>query len=238
MVLKTGCSQVILSINVVYHISGTLAGLYTSITAVGLSWEVRRMKKRDFFVIISIVVLPYCSLLCTFGIAGIPEALSTKAGLGGLAHFDASPRRQSSDTTPYKVGEERSHAENKPFLLSVDKAVFACSEAACDNYYRQCGLDIDYTLYSEQARTAVREAVVSCRAKIVYQTKGGYRLNSEAGPETSRHTLKDKPEYSAQVSLHFHFSEYERVIEVQLDKIQCRVHSGDYVSRVREALID
>lgn len=227
------------------------------------------MRKRVFFVIISIVVLPFCSLLCTFGSAGIPEALSTMAtvqvpadfvdddklkqlqedrcGLQGcsasnsslslLAHFDASPWRQRSDTAPHKLGEERPDAQIKPFLLSVDKAVFACSEAACDHYYRRCGLDIDYTLFS-QAGTAVSEAVISCRAKIIYQTKTGYRLNSEAGPESSRHALIDTAEYSSQLSLHFHFSEYEQVIEVQLDKIECRVHPGNYVSRVTETFID
>ena len=227
------------------------------------------MRKRVFFVIISIVVLPFCALLCTFGSAGIPEALSTMAtvqvpadfngdgklkqlqkdrgtlqgcdasnsSISLLAHFHASPRRQRPDRAPHEVGEERPDAQKKPFLVSVDRAVFACSEAACDHYYRQCGLDIDYTLYS-QAGTAVSEAVISCRAKIVYQTKTGYRLNSEAGPETSRHALINTAEYSSQLSLHFHFSEYEQVIEAQLDKIECRVHPGDYVSRVTEAFID
>lgn len=224
------------------------------------------MKKRVSIAIASIVVLPFCSLLYTFGIAGIPKPPSTmvemvatdgfadeigreqlpstrrspiqiiqgfsKNTLPLFAHFDASPWRQRLNTAPYEAGEEIPFSQKKEFLLSVDNAVFTCSEDACDHYYRQCGLEIDYTLYSEQVRTAASEAVIICRARIVYETEGGYHLNSEAGPETCHHTLKHNAEYSSQLSLHFHFSEYEQVTEVQLDKFECRVHPGDYVSRV------
>jgi hypothetical protein len=224
------------------------------------------MKKRVSIAIASIFVFPFCSLLYTFGIAGVPKPPATIAEIPApagfadeigwkqlpstcrshsqfmqgsskhsmplFAHLDASPWRQRLNTAPYEAGEDIPFSQKKEFLLSVDKAVFSCSEDACDHYYRQCGLEIDYTLYSEQVRTAASEAMIICRARIVYQTEGGYHLNSEAGPETCHHTLKDNAEYSSQLSLHFHFSEYEQVTEVQLDKFECRVHPGDYVSRV------
>ena len=171
------------------------------------------MKKRVSIAIASIVVLPFCSLLYTFGIAGIPKPPSTmvempatagfadeigrkqlpstcqshiqfmqdslKQSMPLFAHFDPSPWRQRLDTAPYEAGEDIFLSQKKEFLLSVDNAVFSCSEDACDHYYRQCGLEIDYTLYSEQVRTAGSEAVIICRARIVYETEGGYHLNSQ-----------------------------------------------------------
>lgn len=152
-----------------------------------------------------------------------------------LAHFEAPPWRQRLDTAPYEAGENSPFSQKKEFLLSLDNVVFTCggNGNACDHYYRQCALEIDYTLYSEKVRIATNEAVISCRASIVYQTEGGCRLNSEAGPERHHHhTLKYTAEYSSKLSLHFHFSKYEQVTEAQLDRLECRVHPGDYVSRV------
>jgi len=155
-----------------------------------------------------------------------------------IAHVDSSHWRQRSDTRSFDAGDDAPYSQPKKFLLSVDNAVFSCREDACDNYYRECGLDIDYTVYSEHVTREVSDAAIICRAKIVYQTEGGYHLNSEAGPETSHHTLNHHAHYSSHLSLHFHFSEYEQVIEVRLDKIECRVHPGDYVSRVTESSVE
>jgi hypothetical protein len=151
-----------------------------------------------------------------------------------FAHFEASPWRQRLDKAPCEVGENSPLSQKKEFLLSLDNVVFTCSgnENACDHYYRQCGLEIDYTLYSEKAGRATNEAVIVCRASIVYQTEGGCRLNSEAEPKRHHHNLKHNAEYSSKLSLHFHFSAYEQVTEAQLDRLECRVHPGDYVSRV------
>ena len=153
------------------------------------------------------------------------------------AHIDPSHWRQRLDTKSFEAGDGPLNSQRKEFLLRVDNAVFSCREDACDHYYRECGLDIDYTVYSEFVSRAVSDASIICRAKIVYQTEGGYQLNSEAGPETSHHTLNHHAHYSSQLSLHFHFSEYEQVVEVMLDKIECRVHPGDYVSRVTESSV-
>ena len=155
-----------------------------------------------------------------------------------FAHVDSSHWRQRLDTRSLEAGDDAPYTQPKEFLLSVDNAIFSCREDSCDHYYRECGLDIDYTVYSERVTRTVSDAAIICRAKIVYQTEGGFQLNSEAGPETSHRALKHHTHYSSHLSLHFHFSEYEQVIEVMLDKIECRVHPGDYVSRVTESSVE
>ncbi len=154
------------------------------------------------------------------------------------AHFDASRVGQRRETAPCEIGEDLPCAKKKDFLLSVDRVAFSCSEDACDHYYRQCGLDIEYTLYSGRVRSPVSDAVIICRAKIIYRTKGGYQLNSEAEPEKFHHVFRHNVEFSSRLSLYFHFSKYEQVTEVQLDQVACRVHPGDYLSGVTESLVD
>ena len=201
------------------------------------------MKKRVSFAVAATVVISSSALLCTCGIAGMVKLPSPVIALSAspvFAHFEASPWQQRLETDPYEAGEALPFAGQKQFLLTLDNVGFACSgnDNGCDHYYRRCGLDIDYTLYAKKARPAVNEAVISCRARIVYQTEGGCQLCSETGPETYHHAFRHNAEFSSRLSLYFNFSEYEQVTEVQLDKLECRVHPADYVSDVTESVAD
>ena len=206
-------------------------------------WEVRQMKKCVSFAVAATVVISSCSLLCTYGIAGmvkLPSPVMELSASPVFAHFDASPWQQRLETDPYEAGEALPFEGQKQFLLTLDNVEFACggNDNGCDHYYRQCGLDIDYTLYAKKVRPAVNEAVISCRARIVYRTEGGCQLCSETEPETYHHAFKYHAEFSSRLSLSFHFSEYEQVTEVQLDKLECRVHPADYVSDVTGPVAD
>ncbi len=147
-----------------------------------------------------------------------------------IAHIGSSEWNKGFRPLPHEAAEDQPHVLTEKYQLTIDKAVFTCSEDHCDHYYRECGLAIDYTVSSEQIKSSISEAEISCQAAIIYHTKNGYQLNSNAGPELSLHTFRHHVSVSSHLSLTFYFSEYEQVIGAQLDNLECRVHQHDSMS--------
>jgi len=155
------------------------------------------------------------------------------SGLFSVSHSDHTVSLSHGTFSSLKEDHSWPHSSSRDFntdkqqtlSLNVTGLNLFCPKSQCHSHYKECILEVDYSLLTERSSDVDLDAAVCCRARLGYKTSHGYELKSESSFQKICHLHPIDFNQENQVSLRFAFSDYEEVIDAELESIECRINS-------------
>lgn len=110
-------------------------------------------------------------------------------------------------------------------MLDVTGLKLSCLKSQCQTHHKECRLEVNYFLIGEGISGADLDAAICCKVRLGYMTSHGFELQSESSTENICHLHQADFNQTNHVSLEFAFSDYEQVVDADLESIECRIKS-------------
>ena len=141
-----------------------------------------------------------------------------------LNHGSFFPLKQYHNW-PHSSSRNVITGKQQTLTLNVTGLNLFCSKSQCHSHHKECRLEVNFSLFSEGISGADLDAAICCKARLGYRTSHGFELQSESSSEKICHLHQGDFNKQNQVFLRFAFSDYEEVVDADLESIECRIES-------------
>jgi hypothetical protein len=111
--------------------------------------------------------------------------------------------------------------------VTVTNATLDCHKSFDGTQYRDCDVNLSYTLQTDYRGNSSLDAEVNCSVELWYTGRNTVIPKTDSESETNRHTLDAYDRLSESAEINFSFSSYYEVTRAKISSAECRIESVD-----------
>jgi hypothetical protein len=143
----------------------------------------------------------------------------------GAALAKAIQRRRLE--TPSGDSCETEDSTGANVCVTVTNTTLDCHKSFDGTQYRDCDVNVSYTLQTDYRGNASLNAEVDCSVELWYTGRNTVIPKTDSESETNSHTLDAYDRLSESAEINFSFSSFNEVTRAKISSVECRIESVD-----------
>jgi hypothetical protein len=111
--------------------------------------------------------------------------------------------------------------------VTVTNSTLDCHKSFDGTQYRDCGVNVSYTLQTDYRGNSSLNAEVDCTVDLSYTGRNTVIPKTDSESNTNSHTLDAFDRLSESVEIDFSFSSFYEVTRAKISSVECRIESVD-----------